>query len=253
MRLTATRASVTSTGGAGVTLAFLEYTTTPSTSSFTLLSRHPGNYEVDWGDGTIETHTTTNPTHAYSAAGEYVIKITPAVGFAYQPYFNANTSVSNIAGVDGAGGSQLTSLNNSFRGGNNITSFSGNIDTSNVAIFTGILRGCNKLATMPFFNASSATSFVSAWRSASNLANFPANVFDTTGTLASNAFNGAWLACALTAQSIENILVSLDTNGATGVTLDISGGTNAAKTTWSAAANTAHDNLVLKGWNISAN
>ena len=78
-------------------------------------------------------------------------------------------------------------------------------------------------------------------------------MFDTTGTLAAGAFNGAWLNCALTAQSIENILVSLDTNGATGITLGIDGGTNAAKTTWSTAANTAYDNLIAKGWTISFN
>ena len=78
-------------------------------------------------------------------------------------------------------------------------------------------------------------------------------MFDTTGTLASNAFSGTWTSCALTAQSIENILVSLDTNGATGITLSISGGTNAAKTTWSAAAVTAYDNLIVKGWTISFN
>jgi len=78
-------------------------------------------------------------------------------------------------------------------------------------------------------------------------------MFDTTGALASNAFNEAFFFCALTAQSIENILVSLDTNGATGITLSIDGGTNAAKTTWSAAAVTAYDNLIVKGWTISFN
>ena len=78
-------------------------------------------------------------------------------------------------------------------------------------------------------------------------------MFDTTGTLISNAFNLAWSSCALTAQSIENILVSLDTNGASNITLSISGGTNAGKTTWSTAAVTAYDNLIVKGWTISFN
>ena len=84
-------------------------------------------------------------------------------------------------------------------------------------------------------------------------------MFDTTGTLTSNSFAGAWLNCALTAQSIENILVSLDTNGATGVTLGIDGGTNAPRYTgtsgtnlnWSAAAETAFNNLGTKGWTIN--
>jgi len=84
-------------------------------------------------------------------------------------------------------------------------------------------------------------------------------MFDTTGTLVATAFQTAWSNCALTAQSIENILVSLDTNGATGITLDIDGGTNAARyqgtsgTTlnWSAAAEQAFNNLETKGWTIS--
>jgi hypothetical protein len=78
-------------------------------------------------------------------------------------------------------------------------------------------------------------------------------MFDTTGTLTANAFTNAWSNGALTAQSIENILVSLDTNGASNITLGIGSGTNAAKTTWSTAANNAYDNLITKGWTISFN
>jgi hypothetical protein len=78
-------------------------------------------------------------------------------------------------------------------------------------------------------------------------------MFDATGTLSTNAFNNAWFDCALTAQSIENILVSLDTNGASNITLNINGGTNAGKTTWSTAANTAYTSLINKGWTISFN
>ena len=78
-------------------------------------------------------------------------------------------------------------------------------------------------------------------------------MFDTTGTLTSTAFNSAWYNCALTAQSIENILVSLDTNGATGITLGIDSGTNANTSTWSAAANAAWLSLDAKGWNITQN
>ena len=78
-------------------------------------------------------------------------------------------------------------------------------------------------------------------------------MFDTTVTLNSDAFEFAWEGCALTAQSIENILVSLDTNGQSNILLGIDLGTNAAKTTWSTAANTAYDNLIAKGWTISFN
>ena len=76
-------------------------------------------------------------------------------------------------------------------------------------------------------------------------------MFDTTGTFSSGAaFLKTFQGCDLNVQSIENILVSLDTNGATNITLSIDGGNNAGKTTWSAAANTAYTNLINKGWSI---
>ena len=78
-------------------------------------------------------------------------------------------------------------------------------------------------------------------------------MFDTTGTLASGGFGSAFQDCALTAQSIENILVSLDANGQSNISLHIGGGTNAAKTTWSTAANDAYDNLIADGWTITYN
>jgi len=78
-------------------------------------------------------------------------------------------------------------------------------------------------------------------------------MFDTTGTLIASAFSNAFTDCALTAQSVENILVSLDTNGATGITLGINGGTNAGQASWTTAATTAYNNLIAKGWTITAN
>ena len=83
-------------------------------------------------------------------------------------------------------------------------------------------------------------------------------MFDTTGTLNSFAFIDSFTTCALSAQSIENILVSLDTNGASNLALGISGGIsffvkNAGYSTWTTAAQTALANLQGKGWSITYN
>ena len=114
---------------------------------------------------------------------------------------------------------------------------------------------CSKLTAMPAgITFPAATSFNGCWGNCTLLTDFPANAFDTTGTLVSLAFNNTFSSCALTATSIENILVSLDANGQTGISLGLNGGTNAAKTTWTAAANTAYDNLVNnKAWTIANN
>lgn len=82
------------------------------------------------------------------------------------------------------------------------------------------------------------------------MANFPANAFSTlTCTRYLDAFTG----CALTAASIENILVSINAANTSNGNLGIGGGTNAAKSTWTSAANTAYDALVARGWTITYN
>ena len=145
-----------------------------------------------------------------------------------------------------------TNFGAAWQGCNSLTSFP-LINTSSGTDFTATWQNCSSLTSFALIDTSSGTNFLQAWRFCASLADFPANMFDTTGTLVATAFANAWNNCALTAQSIENILVSLDTNGATGITLSIDGGTNAAKTTWSAAAVTAYDNLIVKGWTISFN
>ena len=111
--------------------------------------------------------------------------------------------------------------------------------------------GCD-LTAFPAVTFPAATNFAYAWRY-NPITDFPAGAFDSTGTLIAGAFVQTFFSCALTAASIENILVSLDTNGATGVTLSLNGGTNAAKSTWTSAANTAYTNLIGKGWSITYN
>jgi len=75
----------------------------------------------------------------------------------------------------------------------------------------------------------------------------------TVGKGHGKSWHDAWVNCALTAQSIENILVSLDTNGASNCEVNFNGGTNAGQSTWSSAATTAYNNLITKGWTITAN
>ena len=148
--------------------------------------------------------------------------------------------------------SSANTFQNTWMGCNFLNSFP-TIDTSNAANITGTWRGCARIITFPSLDFSSGVNFERAWNGCTRMTTYPANQFDTTGTLNSIAFRNAWLNCKLTAQSIENILTSLDTNGAQNITLGINGGSNAAKTTWSTAANTAYTNLINKGWTISYN
>tara|TARA_A100001201_G_scaffold28227_2_gene30759 strand:+ start:723 stop:1517 length:795 start_codon:yes stop_codon:yes gene_type:complete len=241
-------------GGVSAALAFLEYTTA-SVSSFRIRTLVAPNYDVDWGDGSTETGVTAvQKDHTYSTAGVYTIKITPAEGSTFRPeQYGVPDFGTNLTKVDGTGGSELgTNLTKWLREHTALTSF-GVVDVSSVENFQATWRGCSGLTTFPALDYSSATNFAAAWQDCTSLATFPANRFDSTGTLVSTAFNNSWINCALSAQSIENILTSLDANGATNITLTISSGSNASKSTWSTAANTAYTNLINKGWTISYN
>ena len=151
--------------------------------------------------------------------------------------------------IDTSGGTDFDFTWNTCK---KLTSFP-SINTGNGTSFEFTWQSCAKLTTFPSLNFGSGTSFRNAWQHCSALANFPADMFDSTGTLASNAFFKAFEYCALTAQSIENILVSLDTNGDTGIQLHISSGSNASYSTWSQAAKDALTSLQGKSWSVTYN
>ena len=230
------------------------YNITNSGGTFILRSFGTVNYNVSWNnDESYEESTSNTLSHTYSAGNHFVRVYSNDV---YRPYFNNVTAdASQITSVTISSSANLgTDLTYAWYGANNMTSFACQFDvTSSVTSFYHTWYGCSSLTSFPLLNTSSGITFNQSWRDCTSLTSFPANMFDATGTLVAAAFTNAWLNCALTAQSIENILVSLDTNGATGITLGINGGNNAAKATWSAAAVTAYDNLIVKGWTIFFN
>tara|TARA_R100000329_G_scaffold46321_1_gene43421 strand:+ start:1122 stop:2174 length:1053 start_codon:yes stop_codon:yes gene_type:complete len=189
----------------------------------------------------------------------------------FQNMFAACTVLAHIDLFDTSSGTNLAALFRNIRGGffpaintssaTNIGSMYRetftvvelpSIDTSNVSGYSATWRTCNIKSFPSFYDFSSGTNFGEAWRG-SSIFNFPANMFDSTGTLPTNAFNNAFNGAKLTAQSIENVLTSLDTNGATGIQLHIGGGSNASYSTWSSAAQTALSNLQSKSWTVTYN
>ena len=81
-------------------------------------------------------------------------------------------------------------------------------------------NGCSDLVEFPSVDFSSVTgSFRRTWYFCRDLTTYPANQFDNISSTPTNGFQDAWRSCALTAQSIENILTSLDTNGSTKYTI----------------------------------
>jgi hypothetical protein len=145
--------------------------------------------------------------------------------------------------------SSVTNARSAWQNCTSLTSFPA-IDFPVCTNFYRTWRNCSSLTTFPLIDVSSGTDFRDTWRTCSSLATFPANMFDSaTATNYTNAF----YVCALTAASVENILVSIDTSGVSNGTLGISGGTTAGQASWTTAATTAYNSLVTKGWTITAN
>ena len=170
-------------------------------------------------------------------------------GIQFSDCFREMTNLTNMPLLDMSNGTTFESCWNACT---SLVNFPA-IDMPSATSIRYAWSNCSNLGSFSAIDLTSCTDFYAAWRSCSSLTNFPANMFDTTGTLTSSAFGDTWSGCALTAQSIENILVSVDANGQSNIVLGIDAGTNAGQSTWTAAANTAYTNLINKGWTITFN
>jgi hypothetical protein len=139
------------------------------------------------------------------------------------------------------------------------------INTSSGTSFGSAWFNCNSLTSFPLIDTSSGTSFSYAWYNCTSLTSFPAGFFDSwnPSSISSGVFNVAWVGCiSLTAQSVENILTSIDASGKYATTTGASGGTALADAgididyngdTLSAATTSAITSLKSKGWSIIVN
>jgi hypothetical protein len=244
---------------------------------------------IDWNDGITETYAgsaaNTTITHTYETPGLYLVTITGVfeniklAGFTgsqasdlvnvaqngpdWSPtnltdLYNGCTLLKNEALDDFPATSLITQYVRAFQSCSSLTSFP-LINTAAGTNFSEAWFGCSSLTAFPALDFDAAvglasdasntfTGFLTTWFDCFALADFPANLFDsTTCTRYLNAFAN----CALTAQSIENILVSINTANTSNGNLSLQGGTNAVKTSWTANANTAYDALVARGWTIT--
>lgn len=185
-------------------------------SSFALPSfLTDGQVTVDWGDGTVETLTTSE--HTFSDGGGYhdvgfrldngtyfrpdinnnathkdkVIALGPAPESMKLDGFRSFNRCSNLeafdATVDATGG---TNFSNAWRNCSSLTSFP-LIDTSSGTVFTDAWNDCSSLTSFPLIDTSSATNFQRAWQDCSSLTSFP--LIDTSSA---TGFPQAWKNCS---------------------------------------------------------
>jgi hypothetical protein len=169
--------------------AQITYGITSTGGVFNLRSTGTVDYEVEWGDGTVERSTSNTLAHTY-AAGSYVLKIRTAQQ--YVPYFNNSTDEDQITSVALVSDLDVgTNLTSAWYGANNMTEFNAAFGaTTGVTNFTSTWRDCSSLTSFPLIDTSSVTSFSNTWQNCSGLTSFP--LIDTSiGT----TFGSAWNNC----------------------------------------------------------
>ena len=228
------------------------------------------DFSVDWGDGTIENFQGSSIltiAHIYATSGLKQIEITgdtfPGFFFnngAYKTHIQSLSeyySTATDASVAWRGCSSLTSFPQfnfslvtnaifAWRGCSSLTSFP-QFNFSSVTNASNAWRGCSSLTSFPQLDFSSVTNASNAWYGCSSLTSFPANFFDAC--LCTN-FERAFESSTLDQNSVDNILISIESNGTSNGTLGINGGVSAAP---SAVGLAAKDALISRGWTVTTN
>lgn len=218
--------------------------------------------EIDTSSGTDFTYS-----WAYTGLTSFPLIDTSSGGNFYCAWYNCsyltefpqlNVNQGYDLGYTWAGCTSLTSFpplnlssgdnfGSTWEGCSALTSFPNTIDLSSGTFFYSAWQDCTSLTSFPAIDLGSGTDFRYAWSNCSNLVTFPAGMFDTSTSI---TFDGAWLNCALSQQSVDNILVSLDTSGQLNGAVGIYGGTSSAP---GAAGLTAKSSLQAKGWTVINN
>ena len=219
-------------------------TGTSAANQFTIpINTGTFNYDISTDDGYSATgvtgaHTITFP----SGKGVHNVVIT---GLFPGMKFDAGGDDDKILTIDNWGpyGGGSTDQQRAFSGCSLLViNATDTGDFSQVTNFFRFALSAVTITTFPFVDLSSGTSFNSFFFGASSLVNFPANMFNNSP--ATNYLN-AFTATNLTTQSIDNILVSIDTAGRTSGSFKQSGGQAP-----SATGIAAKDSLVAKGWTV---
>ena len=233
----------------GVSLAFefsvkTDNTGTSNNDQFTIpINAGTFNYDISTDGGYSATGVTGAHTITFSSgAGTYNVVITGT--FPGMKFSNGGDKL-KILTIDNFGiyGVGSTSQRFAFTGCSNlVVNATDTGDFSQVSNFQRAFRACSSITTIPSLDFSSATNCQELFFVASNLTTFPANLFDNSPAI---NYTNAFANTNLTEQSIDNILVSIDTAGGTSGTFKQSGGSPP-----SATGIAAKDSLVAKGWTV---
>ena len=106
-----------------------------------------GTYDVDWGDGNVDTSVTNTQTHVYASSGIYDVKVTAATG---QIFFANVGDKSKLIDIRNWGNIGWTTMYIAFHGCNSLTNVTASDvpDLSSVSDMSGMFYNCPSLNTL---------------------------------------------------------------------------------------------------------
>ena len=173
-----------------------------------------GQVTVDWGDGTVETLTTSD--HTFTDGGGYHdIGFRLDSGTYFRPYINSNaTHKDKVVAIGPAPENMRLNGERAFYDCTNLEAFDATVDISGSDI-TQAWTNCTSLTSFPLIDTSSVTNFYDTWRVCSSLTSFPAidtssatymyrtwencsslTSFPLIDTSSNANFSRAWLGCS---------------------------------------------------------
>jgi len=228
------------------------------------------NFNIVWGDGTMDRNVTATITHNYPAAGIYKVAV---VGVLPRVFYNQTGDRLKVKKILSFGdivwgsflnafnGCGITDINGVIANGQAVTNFQAFMPNNLLTtIPVGLFDNCqnvttffrtfreNFINTIPvglFDNCPLVDTFNDCFRNNGLIPNCPSDLF-ANNPLANN-FTSCFQASTLPTQTYSDMLVSLDQNNQN-LNVPFHGGSS---TYTGAAAIAARANLVnVKGWNI---
>jgi hypothetical protein len=193
----------------------------------------------------VDPYCVTDFSYAWAQCGNSLttfplIDVSSGINF-YRAWIS--TGITSFPLLDVSSG---TNFNATWAFNYSLTSFP-LLDVSSGTTFSDCWELCISLTSFPPLNFSSAINLNYAWYGCSSLSSFPASVFDNC---TATSFTDAWHNCALNQQSVDNILISINTAGQSSGTLGINGGTSSPPGPTGLAAKLS---LVSRGWTVTTN
>lgn len=145
-----------------------------TTFQLPLVSGKTYSFDIDWGDGNVETITSdTQITHDYGTPGVYTITCN---GFIPGIIFNASGDEDKLIEISSSGGLSFDGgAQGAFWHAGNLTSVDStqNIKTSGVTNFNSMYRDCINLTQIPWMDTTSGDNYQLIFRNCVGLTSLP--------------------------------------------------------------------------------